>query len=459
MNQIRCRCIFYYHLAALIISSFVLYISSTSYSSEVVCFKRHQFLLKKNKNADVLVIIFPSAGWYLISLPIVVSDNSQTTLFPTADSILFWSGDQYIPSTTIDAGKGYWLRITEPSVACIEGTPLVALSEHYVPGWHLIGSVMDTLSISTINTTPDSSICLPFFHWAGERLNYQPTYVIEQSYGHWMAVLQECDLDVESTLKKSRHVVPKHSTSDSEWTIPLTVSVDDSTRDVIYLGTKENATDYLDYNIDLLNPPAAPGMFDAFFQINHVLFSNLTADFRADTSKHISWHLNVDLMNGKDAVLKWDTMEFPQNEDCTGSLYISQDGAGVVDMFEIDSLKFSGNQAFTISADLNPVVIKNKSENSKKFQLKQNYPNPFNTETQLCFELEKVSSGGLVSLSIYNISGQLIRVLVHDVVMPGYYEITWNGLCDSGERVSSGVYFYKLAANGLVSTKKMVLLY
>jgi uncharacterized membrane protein len=85
-----------------------------------------------------------------------------------------------------------------------------------------------------------------------------------------------------------------------------------------------------------------------------------------------------------------------------------------------------------------------------------NYPNPFNPSTTIRFE---VAERGRVTLRIYNVSGQLVRTLLDDVVEPGVEHLTnWNGRDDRGRAVASGVYFVRLDAAGFAETRKMVLL-
>jgi hypothetical protein len=86
--------------------------------------------------------------------------------------------------------------------------------------------------------------------------------------------------------------------------------------------------------------------------------------------------------------------------------------------------------------------------------LEQNVPNPFNPTTKIRFQ---VKESGLVSLRVYNVAGQLVTTLVDGHRNAGkVYEASWNGLNNSGQPVSSGVYFYKLVAKGFTQTKKMV---
>jgi len=87
--------------------------------------------------------------------------------------------------------------------------------------------------------------------------------------------------------------------------------------------------------------------------------------------------------------------------------------------------------------------------------LKQNYPNPFNPETTINFNLPK---GGFANLSVYNTKGQLVKTLVNGMTTVGDHKLVWNGKDNNGSSVASGLYFYKLTANGRTETRKMMLM-
>ena len=63
-----------------------------------------------------------------------------------------------------------------------------------------------------------------------------------------------------------------------------------------------------------------------------------------------------------------------------------------------------------------------------------------------------------VQLVIYNLLGQEIRTLLNEEKSAGMYTVQWNGKDAFGRSVSSGVYFYQLRSNGLVDTRRMLLL-
>ncbi|MBN2071504.1 MAG: T9SS type A sorting domain-containing protein [Candidatus Krumholzibacteriota bacterium] len=82
-------------------------------------------------------------------------------------------------------------------------------------------------------------------------------------------------------------------------------------------------------------------------------------------------------------------------------------------------------------------------------------PNPFNPSTTLRYE---IALPGRVTLIVYDISGRLVRSLVDREMGAGHYEAIWDGRSESGSKVASGIYFYKLSAPGFMETKKLVLL-
>jgi len=84
------------------------------------------------------------------------------------------------------------------------------------------------------------------------------------------------------------------------------------------------------------------------------------------------------------------------------------------------------------------------------FTLAQNYPNPFNSTTVLSWQLPV---GSPVILTIFNITGQKIDILVDEKQLAGYHSVEWNA---SG--LTSGIYLYHLEAGDFTQTKKLILL-
>ena len=89
------------------------------------------------------------------------------------------------------------------------------------------------------------------------------------------------------------------------------------------------------------------------------------------------------------------------------------------------------------------------SEIPGDFSLKQNYPNPFNPSTSIEFSVPQKS---FVKLIVYNVLGQEVKTLLNEVKEPASYKVDFSAIS-----LPSGVYFYKLEAEGFIETKRMIL--
>ena len=91
------------------------------------------------------------------------------------------------------------------------------------------------------------------------------------------------------------------------------------------------------------------------------------------------------------------------------------------------------------------------------YALHENYPNPFNPETTIKYQLP---DAGQVRLEVYNMLGQVVKTLVDNQFQnAGRYTLQWDATNNSGQPLSSGVYFYRILAGGeYQSHKKMLLL-
>jgi len=86
--------------------------------------------------------------------------------------------------------------------------------------------------------------------------------------------------------------------------------------------------------------------------------------------------------------------------------------------------------------------------------LYMNFPNPFNPSTTIRYSLKELKH---VSLVVYNSLGQEVRKLVDTSQNTGIHTVVWDGKNDSGQKVSSGVYLYRLKAGSFVQTHRMML--
>ena len=90
-----------------------------------------------------------------------------------------------------------------------------------------------------------------------------------------------------------------------------------------------------------------------------------------------------------------------------------------------------------------------------KFMLQDNNPNPFNPSTRIKYG---IPINSLVSLKIYSLLGKEILTLVNEVKTQGEYSVQWDAKNSLGNKVPSGMYFYKLVTRDFIQTRKMILL-
>jgi hypothetical protein len=90
------------------------------------------------------------------------------------------------------------------------------------------------------------------------------------------------------------------------------------------------------------------------------------------------------------------------------------------------------------------------AEPPTQWSLEQNYPNPFNPSTTIKYELPRASQ---VTLSVFDILGREVSVLVNERKNAGSHEVKFDG-----SALASGVYFYRIHAGDYVATKKLLLM-
>jgi len=101
-------------------------------------------------------------------------------------------------------------------------------------------------------------------------------------------------------------------------------------------------------------------------------------------------------------------------------------------------------------ADLTTGVFYNSIDVIENYKLSQNFPNPFNPKTIINYELKTTTN---VKLSVYDVLGNEVKILVDQRQFEGKYEIEFDASI-----YASGIYFYKFEVNGFSDTKKMIIL-
>jgi photosystem II stability/assembly factor-like uncharacterized protein len=140
-----------------------------------------------------------------------------------------------------------------------------------------------------------------------------------------------------------------------------------------------------------------------------------------------------------DAGLSWTNITDPSI--VTGTLY-----SVAVDK---DGNPWIGSASSTLYTTAGTVGVNEGPPIAAEYRLDQNYPNPFNPTTTIAFQVAKT---GNVRLAVYDILGREVALLLNERKNAGSYEVRFDA-----STLSTGLYLYRIAADGFVQAKKMLL--
>ena len=123
----------------------------------------------------------------------------------------------------------------------------------------------------------------------------------------------------------------------------------------------------------------------------------------------------------------------------------------VIAMDSDDLSTVSAISKFTVGT----VSLDNLAALPDDFIMQQNYPNPFNPSTTIRYGIPEDAQ---VTVMIYDVRGDLVRTIESGYQSAGWYEAIWNGLSDSGQPVSTGLYLARFQAGNYAKTVKMLYL-
>jgi len=135
-------------------------------------------------------------------------------------------------------------------------------------------------------------------------------------------------------------------------------------------------------------------------------------------------------------------------------------GSGLVAEYKVQAYNNQSHSNFTNVASISTSGFYKESAGSLNsdivldYQLFQNYPNPFNPSTSIGYQIKETE---FVSLKIFDVLGNEVKALVNEIKTPGIHYIDWEGDNNSGEKLSSGVYFYRMQSGSFIQSKKLIL--
>ncbi len=223
-------------------------------------------------------------------------------------------------------------------------------------------------------------------------------------------------------------------------------------------GQAKPERDKLDH---IVPPPVGEHYVCMFFRHPEweTAWQNFSSDFRPLNETGETWHVTIMSSSQAATVRLEGTERLPANFQAAlfdrkfAETYFLEEGGEAVlpDIAEGEDNRFAlliGTREY-IANELSQIGELLPGE----FRLLQNYPNPFNPETVIPYY---IPAPGRVKITIYNLLGQEVRVLIDRPQEAGFHKARWDGADNYGNRAASGIYFYRLNAGQFTQTLKML---
>lgn len=400
--------------------------------------------------------------------------------------------DRYLelPNDTITAftqGHAYWLVSRDPhrigsgpdaGHTATTRTPFVVT---LAPGYNLVSTpfnfavpwdsvIADTLTmVDALGVLVESPI-----GWNESAGLYDSVTVMDPFDGYWIKNItpQPVVLKIPA-VAASASVATRVATRDQGWRIGIRGTSVGAT-DAALAGVAVDAREQYDRN-DHSKPPMAPGpVLSVYFP--HRAWEKhgdlYARDMRSapDMTRDdwgVVWRFDVAKTFLEDDSGDIVTLSFTGMKDTPPESVVRLVDGGLhrtVDLRTNDRYRFAMARAHAVTDDEKArfALIVGSESFADGFssapaltRLHQNTPNPFNPATRIRYDIAVTID---VTIDIYDVTGARVRGLEKTRRTPGSYDVVWDGANDTGARVSTGIYFYRMRAGDFIATRKMLLL-
>ena len=420
--------------------------------------------------------------YQIISVPLNLQNTNAEAVFDELNEydVKYWRLFHYNDGTTdeykqgfinIDPGLGYWLIVREPtSITTGEGrtVPIDSVTGYQIdlnPGWNQIGNPFDidvnwdaviidnqNLNIGRIRLFNRDSLSegriIPRYRGGFVFLEgVQPVTVnIKPEIVHGARIGQYVNSERQNAL------------DENSWIAGLKISNGVVSNNLSGIGMHPEAIEGKDRHDEVLLPvPKEIIPFELSFNHPEELYDKFSMDITQTTNQYI-WNFEVKSFIPTQAItISWDNRYFGDNEF---NLILNHKGIEkLVNMKEVKSYTFnpSGNDQFRIIFGDDSYI--NEELKPALYTLGEGYPNPFLNQLNIPFTLPENASTYQVNISVFDITGNLIKQLTNSTYDPGYYTITWNPIEESGTP-GRGVYLIRMIVdngeNSSIFTRKVI---
>ena len=353
----------------------------------------------------------------MIGLPLTVENSAYGYLFPTSvTGTLYGFNGSYTPESELTPGAGYWLVFSDDGSDELSGEAINSLTLGLSQGWNMISGITLPVEISAVDDPNGIIVSGSIYGFDG---NYEPASILTPGKGYWINAFASGDITISSGgAAKTIHAF----TGRTKEANTLSFNGND-----LYFGISIPEEEILSYQL----PPKPPaGAFDVRF---------------ADDMKVTESSGSIEIMNNTDKLSIFYTINIDAGEHMRWVL-TSDEGK---------EYELNGSGEIAVSGDATGFTLNKVQGVPLTYSVSQNYPNPFNPVTSIRYEIPVEN---FVTISVYNVMGQKIADLVHELRPAGYHHTTWNSTNMHGDPVSSGIYIYTVTAGNYRADKKMVLM-
>ena len=402
--------------------------------------------------------------WKLVSWPGKLFDNNLAHS-ELNDGHVFYRyrvvKQDFVIADTLELGKAYWFRHKyNKSVVFDEDSsiaiPLFEYSITLSKGWNLIGSPFSfPVTFEKDSIVGDIYTYGNFENegWSDAQTDMYP----------WNGYVVHTPEESEITLIpfEENRFAPRAVLNPEGWFLSLRMEDEDFFNYSSKIGKSIKAKDGLD-NYDSPKLPDLNQNISLLMDINGDNSFVYSKDIRSNENFNGIWNFRVaGGQKGKPIMIN-GILEGLVPEDLVIALIDIQKRESFYDFVNngVELVKDSG-LPYDLKLVAGDIEYVNRTTQEIlnnvpiEFSLGQNYPNPFNPRTKMKYSLPRYAE---VNITIYNVLGQEVVVLLNKEKEYGYHVISWNGNDEYGKQVASGVYFARLTTESFTQTKKMLLL-
>lgn len=404
----------------------------------------------------------PGKTYQMISIPFSTPDQNLSDLF--LDNLGSYNNSNYRifectngsdyseireMNKPLPTGKSVWLISKEPVELDINNGESVLTDHEYTielqQGWNMISTPF-AFPVSWVDLGTGPALR----HYDGS--DWPFATIMDPFKGYAVSVPQDTVISIPANEAVFAKSLPKpaHPEFADNWLIQISAESGEIKDQFNYVGTLNSATS----GIDRLDHPEPPpiGDYISLYLVSPENDGHFSTDYREPGAEGYTFDIELRSNISGHKYIQIIPKNLPKSYDWLVIASETKLNLGK------EPIRTSLNQvSYKLIVGTSDYIDENLEDYKtapKVFKLAQNYPNPFNPSTMIIYQLPISSE---VGLSIYNILGQKVITLVSDKQEAGYYKIEWNGLNQSNQLVSSGIYFLQLKTKHFIQTIKMIL--